>query len=105
MFYKKAVLKNYTKLTVKQLCWSPFLIKLQVVRAATLLKRDRCFPVYIAKFLRIAILKNIRERLLLTLTDFSEQLVFREAFFRTAYLTYLFLTFILLLFHLIHLFH
>ena len=27
--------------------------------------QDRCFPVIIAKFLRVPILKNIRERLLL----------------------------------------
>ena len=41
--------------------------------------QHRCFPVNIAKFLRTAILNNICERQLLYLTDFSEQLVFREA--------------------------
>ena len=29
MFYKKAVIKNFTILTGKQLCWSFFLVKLQ----------------------------------------------------------------------------
>ena len=50
MFYKKAVLKNFTTLTGrkgKHLCWSPFLIKNSV------------------KFLRAPILKNICEHLLL----------------------------------------
>ena len=45
-----------------------FLIKLQPVRTATLIKRDcqdRCFLVNITKFLRTPILKNICERLLL----------------------------------------
>ena len=40
MFFKKAVLKNFGIFTGKQLCWSLFLIKLQIFRAATLLKRD-----------------------------------------------------------------
>ena len=37
MFYKKAVLKNFSIPTRIHLCWSLFLIKLQ---AATFLKRD-----------------------------------------------------------------
>ena len=40
----------------------------------------------IANFLRTAILKNIWERLLLYLMDFSEQLVFREAIFQKSFL-------------------
>ena len=37
---KKAVLKNFAIFTGKHLCWGLFLIKLQVSRPATLLKRD-----------------------------------------------------------------
>ena len=37
---KRAVLKNFATFTGKQLCWSLFLIKLQALRSATLLKRD-----------------------------------------------------------------
>ena len=54
VFYKKAVCKNFAIFIGKYLFWSFFLIKLQSLRA---------------------ILKNICERLLLYLTDFSEQLV------------------------------
>ena len=39
----------------------------------------------IARFLRIVILKNICERLLLYLTDFLEQLVFSEAIFQNSF--------------------
>ena len=41
----------------------------------------RRFAVTVATFFRIAILKHICERLLLYLTDFSDQLVFKEAIF------------------------
>ena len=47
----------------------------------------RCFPVNIANFLRTAILKNmclIRERLVLNLTEFLEQQVFKEAIFQNS---------------------
>ena len=37
---KKGVLKNFANFTGKHLCWSLFLIKLQVFRPATLLKGD-----------------------------------------------------------------
>ena len=40
MFYKKGLLKSFAKFTGEHLCWSLFLIKLQVFRPATLLKRD-----------------------------------------------------------------
>ena len=43
-----------------------------------------CFLVYIAKFSRTAIMKFICEQLLLHLTTFSEQLVFREAIFQNS---------------------
>ena len=55
------------------------------------------FQICISVPLRTAILKNICEWLLLFLTDFSEQLVFREAI-STAYLTYLFWMFEMLVF-------
>ena len=44
---KKAVPKHFANFAEKHLCWSPFLVKVQVVRPATLLKRPqhRCFPV------------------------------------------------------------
>ena len=37
---RKAVLKNFAIFTEKHLYWSLFVIKLQVLRPATLLKRD-----------------------------------------------------------------
>ena len=40
VFYKIVILKNFAIFTGKQLFWSLFLIKLQAVRYATLLKRD-----------------------------------------------------------------
>ena len=40
VFCKKGVLKNFAHFTGKHLCWSLFLIQLQVFRPATLLKRD-----------------------------------------------------------------
>ena len=66
VFCKKAVLKYFAKFTEKELCWSLFLIKSQAFSPAGLLKRlqHRCFPVYIANFLRTSILKNICQRLL-----------------------------------------
>ena len=61
VFYKKSVLKKFPIFTGNYLCSSLFLIKLQTLRPATLLKRlqHKCFPVNIAKFLRTPILKNI----------------------------------------------
>ena len=40
VFYKKAVLKNFSILTGKYVCSSLFLIKLRPFRSATFLKRD-----------------------------------------------------------------
>ena len=68
VFYKKAVLKNFSMLTGKYMCSSLFLIKLQPFRSATFSKRDSnagVFLVNIAKFLIKLILKKICERLLL----------------------------------------
>ena len=67
VFCKKGVLENFSSFTGKHLCWSLYLIKLQVFRPATLLKRlqHRYFPVKFTKFLRTLILKNIYQRLFL----------------------------------------
>ena len=40
MFFKKGVLKNFANFIGKHLCRSLFLLKLQTLRLATLLKRD-----------------------------------------------------------------
>ena len=40
MFFTIGVLKNFAIFTEKHLCWSLFLIKLQALRPATLLKRN-----------------------------------------------------------------
>ena len=40
IFFKIDVLKNFLSLTGKHLCWSLFLIKLQILKPATSLKRD-----------------------------------------------------------------
>ena len=39
LFCKKGVFKNFANFTVKHLCWSLFLITLQFLKPATLLKR------------------------------------------------------------------
>ena len=52
MFFEIGVLENLAISTGKHLCWSLFLIKLQVFRTITLLKRDS--NTGIAKFLRTA---------------------------------------------------
>ena len=62
-----AVLQNrcFAIFTGKHLCWSLYLIKLQAIRTATLLKRDsqqRCFPVKFAKLLRTIFLQNMSHR-------------------------------------------
>ena len=44
---KKGVLKNLANFTGKRLCWSLFLIKLQVFRSANLLKRDSNTDVFL----------------------------------------------------------
>ena len=68
MFYKKAVIKNFSIFTGKYLCSSLFLIKLRTLRSSDLQKKrfqHKCFSVNIAKFLKKLILKKICERLLL----------------------------------------
>ena len=56
MFYKKAVPKNFTIFTGKNMYWSLFLNSQAYIKRRL---RHRCFPVNIAKFLRTLILKNI----------------------------------------------
>ena len=68
VFYKIAVLKNFSILTGKYLCSSLFLIKFAPLQISNFLKKRfqrRCFSVNIAKFLKKLILKKICERLLL----------------------------------------
>ena len=69
-FIKKGVLKNFAKFTRKFLCPSLFYNK--IAGLATLLKKRlwHSFPVNFAKFLRIPILENICERLLLKKSSF-----------------------------------
>ena len=68
VFYKKAVLKNFSILTGKHLCWSLFFNQFVVLQVCNFIKKrfqHRCFSVNIAKFLKTHILKKICERLLL----------------------------------------
>ena len=61
VFYKKGVLKNFTKFTGKHLCQSLFFNKVARLRPSTLLKKKlwyRCFPVRFVKFLRKPFLQN-----------------------------------------------
>ena len=65
---KKVVLEKFANITGKYLYWSQLLIKLHALGPASLFTKTfqhRCFPVKFAKLLRILILKNICERLLL----------------------------------------
>ena len=66
---KKGALKNFDKFTGKHLCQSQFFNKVAGLRPAILLKSRLwhwCFPVNLAKFLRIPFLQNNSGRLLLT---------------------------------------
>ena len=60
MFFKIGVLKNFTKFTGKELCWSLFLINLQALRLGALLKKrlQHRFSLNITKFLRTAFFKE-----------------------------------------------
>ena len=66
---KKDVLKKLANFIGKHLCWSQVSTKSQALRPArNFIKKKfqhRCFPVKFVKLLRIPILKNICERLLL----------------------------------------
>ena len=91
---EKAVVKNLAIFTEKHFCRSPFFNKTIDLYGYNFIKKRLkhwCFPLNIEKFLGTAILKNICERLLLHLTDFSEQLVCRQAIFQNVlFLTYYF---------------
>ena len=65
---KKGVLKNVVNFTGKHLPWSLFLINLQALRSATLLKRDSFTDAFLwslRNFWRHLFLKNNYKRLLL----------------------------------------
>ena len=57
MFIKTGVLKSFAIFTGKHKSWCHFLMKLQASRSANRLQH-RCFPMNIAKFLRIPFLQN-----------------------------------------------
>ena len=68
VFYKKGVLRNFTKFTGKHQCQGLFFNKVTGLRPATLLKKrlwHRCFLVNFVKFLRTPFLQNTSGRLLL----------------------------------------
>ena len=76
---KKTVLKNFVKLTGKHLCWSIFFNKNTGLQACNFIQKrlkQGCFPDNIAKLLRITILKNVCERLLLRVFPFMLVLTF-----------------------------
>ena len=63
---KKGVLKNVANFTGMHLCWSLFLITLQIFRPVTLLKRySNTDSMKFVKFLKTPLLKDICNRLLL----------------------------------------
>ena len=60
VFCRKGVLRNFTKLTGKHLCQSPFLKKVAGLWPATLFKKGlslRCFPVNFAIVIRCSRLR------------------------------------------------
>ena len=68
LFYKKSVLRYFTKFTGKHLCHGLFLNKAAGLRPATLLKKKlwyRCLPVNFVKLLRTLFLQDTSGRLLL----------------------------------------
>ena len=61
VFCRKVVLRNFSKITGKDLCQDFFFNKVAALRPATLLKKrlwHRCFPVNYEKFLRTHFLQN-----------------------------------------------
>ena len=67
---RKDVLRNFAKFTGKHLCQSLFFNKVWDLRPTTLLKRiwPSCFPVNLAKFLRILFSQSTSAQLLLVQT-------------------------------------
>ena len=73
-YVPKGVIKNFAKLTRKQLCQSLFFNKVAGPRPAILLRKrfwHRCFPVSLAKLLLTPFLQNTSGRLLLPALCFS----------------------------------
>ena len=67
MFYKKSCSYKFRNIHRNHLCWNLFLKNVAGLKACNLLKKipqHRCFPLNIAKFLRLPILENICEGLL-----------------------------------------
>ena len=59
VFFRKGVLRNFSKFTGTHMCLSLFFNKVAGLRPATLLKKrlwHRCFPVNFAKILRTSFL-------------------------------------------------
>ena len=85
---KKTVLENFAIFIRKDLYWILFFTKVGGLRTASLLKtslQHTCFPVNIAKFLRIPIfLKIVYERLFLSFEDLLEILLI-FTFIKTLY--------------------
>ena len=74
VLWKKGVLRNFTKFTGKHLFHSLFFNKVVGLRSVTMLKKRlwySCFPVNIAKFLRIPFLHNTSGRLTYCWISFS----------------------------------
>ena len=84
VFYKKLVLKQFSKFTGKHLHGSFFFNKLADLRPAALLKRDSntCFPVNFVKFLRTLFTQNTHD-------DWFYVFLPLELYFRTATPLYL----------------
>ena len=82
VLFKKSALKNFAIFIGKLLCWSHFLINFQTFWPATLINKKRLqhrrSPVSIPKFLKTPILKNNRERLLLSENSIETSIFFRE---------------------------
>ena len=69
---RNSVLRNFAKITGKNMCQILFFNKATGLRLATLLKKRlwrRCFPVNFAKFLRTHFLQNIPGRLLIRIGE------------------------------------
>ena len=78
-------LKKFVIFTEKHLFWSPFLIKLQACKFIEKRLQHQCFPLCVRKFLKVHILKNVSERLLLihriSIYNYNKKLIFRELIF------------------------
>ena len=70
------VLKNFVIFTGKHLCWSLFLIKLQVCKFIEKRLRRQCFPLHVRKLLRTPILKSTANGCFCLFFQFSNLFVF-----------------------------